>query len=94
MIRKGLHGGSYQPLTDQDIDKIHNTVMELIADVGFEVNSENALELFAGAGAIVDRKEHRVRVTQDRVMDLINMAPSEIVLAGQPPPRAALGRGY
>ncbi len=83
MIRKGLAGGSFKPLTEESIDRIHQTAMRVIEDVGFEVNSEIALELFKGAGAWVDEERHLVRLSRKRVMELIEMAPSEIRLCGQ-----------
>lgn len=49
MIRKGLTGGSFKPLTEESVSKVHETVMRVIEEVGFQVNSEAALELFKGA---------------------------------------------
>jgi len=83
MIRKGLTGGSFKLLSEGDIDKIHQTAMRVIEEVGFEVNSELALELFAGAGAWVDEKKHRVRLSREKVLELIRMAPSEVNLCGK-----------
>ena len=83
MIRKGLIGGSFKPLTEESIRKVHQTAMQIIEEVGFEVNSETALELFEGAGAQVDRERRRVCLPQNRVMELIESAPSEIRLCGQ-----------
>lgn len=83
MTRKGLPGGSYKPLNEQDILTIHEAVMNIIEDVGFQVNSEQALDLFDGAGAVVDRAGRRVRLTRQRVMELVGSAPSEIILAGR-----------
>ena len=83
MIRKGLAGGTYKPLTDESISKIHQTVMRIIEEVGFEVNSKIALELFERYGATVDRENSRVRLPQEKVLELIKMAPAEIKLCGR-----------
>jgi trimethylamine--corrinoid protein Co-methyltransferase len=83
MIRRGLSGGSFKPLTDDAVQQVHQTVMKIIEEVGFEVNSKTALDLFTGAGARVDRERNRVFLSQDRVMELIKMAPSEVRLCGQ-----------
>jgi len=83
MIQNGLVGGSFKPLTEESIDRIHQTVMEVLEGVGFEVNSEAALGFFKRAGAWVDPEKHLVRLSQKRVMELIEMAPSEIRLCGQ-----------
>jgi len=83
MIRKGLISGSYRPLTEDSIIKIDRTVMRVIEEVGFEVNSEAALQLFEEAGAWVDRGERRVRLPQAKARKLIGMAPPEVRLCGQ-----------
>ena len=83
MIRRGLDGGSFKPLTEESIHRVHQTVMRVIEEVGFEVNSEAALELFKTAEAWVDQEKHLVRLPQKRAMELIGMAPSEVRLCGQ-----------
>jgi trimethylamine--corrinoid protein Co-methyltransferase len=84
-IRRGLSGGSYKPLTEDDIAQIHDTAMRVFEEVGVQVNSEKALKFFQGAGAKVD--DHIVRMPRDTVMGLVNQAPSEIVLYGRKPER-------
>jgi len=83
MIRKGLVSGSYRPLTEDSIIKIDRTVMRVIEEVGFEVNSEAAFNLFEQAGAWVDREERRVRLPQAKARKLIGIAPPEVRLCGQ-----------
>jgi trimethylamine--corrinoid protein Co-methyltransferase len=83
VIRRGLDGGSFKPLTEESIHRVHQTVMRVIEEVGFEVNSEAALELFKTAEAWVDQGKHLVRLPQKRAMELIGMAPSEVRLCGQ-----------
>lgn len=83
MIRKGLIGNSYKPLTEKSIQKIHQNAMRIIEEVGFEVNSETALGLFEKANAKVDWEEHRVRLPQEKALELIRSAPSEIRLCGR-----------
>ncbi|MBA7605968.1 Glycine betaine methyltransferase [subsurface metagenome] len=83
MIQNGLTGGSFKTLTEESIDRIHQTAMRVFEEVGFEVNSEAALEFFKRAGAWVDGEKHLVRLSRKRVMELIEMAPSEIRLCGQ-----------
>lgn len=83
MIRKGLASGSYRPLTEDSIIKIDRTVMRVIEEVGFEVNSEAALNLFEEAGARVDREERRVHMPQAKARKLIGIAPPEVRLCGQ-----------
>ena len=83
MIRKGLAGGSFKPLSEESIYKVHQTAMQIIEEVGFEVNSEIALGLFEKSGAQVDREKCHVHLPSEKALELINMAPSEIRLCGQ-----------
>ena len=83
MVRKGLDGGSYKPLTEDAILRVHQTAMSVIEEVGFEVNSEAALELFREAGAEVDQGKRLVRLPRKKALELIKRAPSQVVLCGQ-----------
>ncbi|MCK4273624.1 MAG: trimethylamine methyltransferase family protein [Dehalococcoidales bacterium] len=83
MIRKGLEGGSYKPLTPEDISRINETVLRIIEEIGCEVNSNTALVALEKAGANVDRENHRVRLSRERALELISKAPSEVTLCGR-----------
>jgi trimethylamine--corrinoid protein Co-methyltransferase len=80
MIRKGLEGGSYKPLSEKDIAQIHDTSMRVFEEVGFQVNSEKALTFFRDAAAEVDGR--KVRLSRETVMELVARAPSEVILYG------------
>jgi len=82
-IRKGLSGGQYKPLTDEDIQKIHSTNLKVLAEVGVEVNFKEARELFRAAGAEVDETKRIVKVPGDLVEELIEKAPSVVRLYGR-----------
>ncbi len=83
MARKGLEGGSYKPLSEDDIAQIHDTSMRVFEDVGFQVNSDKALTFFQDAGAAVDGRI--VRLPREAVMELVGRAPSEVTLHGRHP---------
>jgi trimethylamine--corrinoid protein Co-methyltransferase len=83
MIRKGLDGGSYKPLTPEAIRSINETVLRIIEEIGCEVNSDTALESLEKAGAVVDKKQRRVRLSREKAQELIGLAPSEVKLCGR-----------
>jgi trimethylamine--corrinoid protein Co-methyltransferase len=83
MIRKGLAGGSFKPLTSESISRVHETALRIIEEVGCEVNSKIALESLKGAGASVDKERRRVRLPRQKVLELIGLAPSEVRLCGR-----------
>jgi trimethylamine--corrinoid protein Co-methyltransferase len=82
-VRKGLPGGHYKPLTGEDIQKIHETSLKVFAEVGVQVNSSAARDLFLAAGADVDENSHVVKVPPSLVEELIHKAPPIISLCGR-----------
>lgn len=82
-VRKGLTGGQYTPLTQEDIDRIHQASMEVFEEVGVQVNYPAALERFAAAGAKIDRSTNIVKMSAAQVATLLTTAPQEITLCGR-----------
>ncbi|MEA1976410.1 MAG: trimethylamine methyltransferase family protein, partial [Chloroflexota bacterium] len=80
---KGLVGGQYKPLTDEDVKRIHEASLAILERTGVQVEDTEALRLFEDAGAEVDGS--RVRLSSSLVEDSIAKAPSRIVLAGRDP---------
>jgi trimethylamine--corrinoid protein Co-methyltransferase len=82
-IRRGLSGGQYKPFAPEDIEKIHQTSLEVFEEVGIEVNFPAALELFREAGAEVDTASRLVKVPRRLLEQCIGEAPSVINLCGR-----------
>ena len=80
MAEKGIEGGNYRPLSKESIERIHETAMKVFEEVGIEVNSKEALDLFKHTNAQVDEHTRRVAIPRDMVMDLVSKAPSEVTL--------------
>ena len=83
ITRKGLPGGQYKPLADEDIIKIHETSLRIFSEVGIQVNFPEALELFKQAGANVDDATKVAKFDPDLVTKLIESAPSVVRLYGR-----------
>jgi len=79
----GLEGGTYRPLSEENIRKIHGATVEVLSDVGFEVHSSTAWELFKTAGFPLDRGKGIAKVPETALMDFIALAPTDVVLYGQ-----------
>ncbi|MDY7033073.1 MAG: trimethylamine methyltransferase family protein [Thermodesulfobacteriota bacterium] len=84
-MKKGFEGGAYKPLSEGDISKIHETSMRVIEEVGVEVNSERALELFEKNGGYIDPETQIVKLPRELTMELIGKAPNIITLCGRDP---------
>jgi trimethylamine--corrinoid protein Co-methyltransferase len=81
--RKGLPGGHYKPLSDEAIEKIHQTNLKVFDEVGIQVNFPEARELFRDAGAEVDDSTRVVKVPPGLAEELISRAPSVVRLCGR-----------
>jgi trimethylamine--corrinoid protein Co-methyltransferase len=82
-VRKGLRGGQYKPLGDEDVKKIHETSLRVFTEVGVQVNFPEALDLFKKAGATVDNSTKVAKFDPALVMGLIQLAPSTVRLCGR-----------
>ncbi|MGD8915443.1 MAG: trimethylamine methyltransferase family protein [Syntrophobacterales bacterium] len=82
-VRRGLSGGQYRPLTEEDIARIHETSMRVFAEIGVQVNFAEARELFRHAGAEVEESSRVVKVPPDLVEGIISKAPSMVTLCGR-----------
>jgi trimethylamine--corrinoid protein Co-methyltransferase len=71
------------PLSAGQLDTLRQATLEILADVGVAFPSAAALDLFADAGATVDRPSGRVRMSPELVSRALSTAPRSFVLAGR-----------
>jgi len=74
-------------LTDDELFDIHLATIEVLEKTGLFIETDEALDIFDGAGAEVDRQKKIVRLPPYLVEDAIRSAPSKILLAGRDPDR-------
>jgi trimethylamine--corrinoid protein Co-methyltransferase len=82
-IRKGLPGGQYKAISEEDIIKIHETSLKVFAEVGVKVKFPEALELFEKNGAKVDKNNRVVKISPEMITEWIQKAPSTVYLCGR-----------
>lgn len=75
----------YKPLTDDDIQKIHDASMTVLAEVGFEVHEPEVFELFRRLDTEVDTERRVVRINERAINDLLATVPSKVTLYGRRP---------
>ncbi|MBS7657461.1 MAG: trimethylamine methyltransferase family protein [Candidatus Bathyarchaeia archaeon] len=75
----------FEPLTKDEIQRIHAESLDILENVGFKVQHEDTLKLLKSAGAVVDCKEKNVRIHESLVLELLRKAPSSFVLAARDP---------
>ncbi|KUK32442.1 MAG: Trimethylamine methyltransferase [Thermoanaerobacterales bacterium 50_218] len=76
-------GGSYKPLSQKQIEQIHEATLEILENVGVEISNQEAQDILATAGARIDRETNRVYLPRKLVEQSIESAPSEVLLAGR-----------
>jgi len=84
----GKHGRqklSLNNLTDDELNDIHQATLEVLEKTGLFIATDEALEVFDGAGAEIDRPNKIVKIPPRLVEDAIRSAPSKILLAGRDP---------
>lgn len=72
--------------TDQ-VEAIHDASLRILEEFGIEVMNKRALDLFAAAGAAVDRASQTVRLDRAMVAETISSAPSVYALNSRNPER-------
>jgi len=73
----------YEPLQPEEIQQIHDTSMQVLEEVGFEVQEAEAFEMFKKTGAEVNQADRIVRLKASTVKDLISTVPPQVTLCGR-----------
>jgi len=91
-LKRNLHAGKrlsgglrLQVFTDEELNEIHLATLEVLEKTGLYIGDDEALDIFDGGGALVDRKNNIVKIPPYIVEDAIRSAPSKLVLAGRNP---------
>jgi len=85
MSFRGQVGGQYKALTEAEVRRLHNVALEILQEIGAQVNNALALDIFEEKGAIIDRETRIVKIPRSMVEDAIASAPSRVLLAGRDP---------
>ena len=83
-IRPGLEGGTYRPLAEADLGRIHEAVLTLLETVGFANAIPSCVAALTGAGAVLG-EDGRIRFPRRLVLDTIRRAARNFTLHGQDP---------
>ncbi|HAL61225.1 MAG TPA: trimethylamine methyltransferase [Chloroflexi bacterium] len=83
MPRTGLIGGQYQPLTEEQVRRIHEASLTVLERTGIRVDNQEAVALCRKGGAWVDG--NRVRIPRAVVEKAVDEVPSQVLLAGRDP---------
>ena len=82
MSYKGFSGGIYKPLSEADVETIHEASLKILEYTGvtYETGLDGMLAMLGKAGASVDRENIRIYFPRDLIMEQAAKAPAQVVL--------------
>lgn len=83
-IRAGLEGGTYRPLSDVGVARIHNAALEVLETIGFANAPPSGIEAMTRAGAVLG-EDGRLRFPRNLVEDMLVIAARDLTLCGRDP---------
>jgi trimethylamine--corrinoid protein Co-methyltransferase len=81
-IRAGLSGGTYKPLSDVDILKIHHAALDALEIIGLADAPPSGIKYMVKAGAVLG-DDGRLRYPRSLVEDMLSIAAKQITLCGR-----------
>jgi hypothetical protein len=78
-----LEGGRYRPLSDEDVQRIHEAALAVLARTGVEVVASECRDIFEAVGARVDKGRDRVYLSRELVEGSLKQANRDVVLYSQ-----------
>ena len=91
-VRPGLFGGSYQPLSAADVQRIADTALDVLANIGFSAVTDEIRDYALAKGAHFNANG-RLCFPRSLVEDLIANAAREIVYHGRDDDRTVRSGG-
>ena len=80
-------------LSEDQVEAIHATSMRILEELGIELMSSRARQMFKSAGAAVDESTGTVRMDRGLVADLLALAPSSFTITGRNPEKRLIFGG-
>lgn len=83
-VRAGMKGGSYKPLSEVDIQKVHEAVLDVLENIGLSQATPTCIEACEKLGAIMG-DDGRLRFPRNVVMETIKNANRDLTIYGRDP---------
>jgi len=83
-IRPGMEGGTFRPLTQGDMERIHQTALDALEQIGMADAPPSGIEHLTGAGAILG-DDGRIRFPRALIEDMLAKANRSITLCARDP---------
>ncbi len=83
-VRPGLEGGTYNPLTQAQCERINEAALKALAEIGLADAPPSGVEAMTAAGAELGA-DGRLRFSRDLIEDALGTAARDITLMGRDP---------
>ena len=75
----------FEVLSQAEVERIHAASMEILAEVGIQVNYKTARDIYQQAGAEIDEESNAVKIPEKLIQWAVDQAPEEFVIYGNDP---------
>ncbi len=78
----GNTGGQYRPLTPEQVERIHQTALYILENIGFtyEQGLDDTLTMLKDAGAKIEPEHSRIYFPSDLILSQISKTPPQVIL--------------
>jgi trimethylamine--corrinoid protein Co-methyltransferase len=83
-VRAGMTGGTYKPLSETDVLKIHEAALTALEAIGLADAPPSGVEILTGAGAILG-DDGRIRFPRALVEDMLAISCKDLTLCARDP---------
>ncbi len=83
-VHAGLVGGRYRPLTDANVERIHQAALDALETIGISQAPQSGIDVMTKAGAVLG-DDGRLRFSRSLVEDMLAVAARDITLHGRDP---------
>lgn len=81
-VHPGESGGCFKPLTDNDMDRMHEAILDLLENVGFSRAIPSCIEIITSAGGKLT-DDGRLLFPRELILKTLDIAARDITLHGQ-----------
>lgn len=83
-VRAGLVGGTFSPLSDAGMERIHQAALDALEQIGLADAPESGIRHLTGAGAVLG-EDGRIRFPRALIEDTLARANRSVTLCGRDP---------
>ena len=78
-----LKGGQISFLSREDIEKIHNSTLQILSEVGMKSSSKRIIDFFSENGAEVNQDTGSIKIPESLVKEALKKAPNKVTIYGR-----------